>query len=472
MRALGSVLLALPVFLAGALSSLTAAPAEVLGHQKISAFQGAFLGTLDPFDFFGTSAAPLGDFNGDGTPDVVVGARGDDDGGTSPGAVWLLFLNTDGTVGGLQKISQTAGSFTGDLDTVDRFGWSVVSLGDLDRDGVTDIAVGATFDDDGSTNAGAVWLLFLNPDGTVKSHNKISSSGGQSLQHASFGSSLARLNDLDGDGRTDIAVGAVFDDDGGQGRGALWILSLNSDGSLWGHQKISDTQGNFTGELDDGDRFGWSVASLDDLDGDGVDDIATGAIWDSDGGLRRGAVWVLFLRRDGTVKSHQKISSTEGGFTGALSNEDAFGYSLSNMGDIDGDGVVDLAVGANDDDDGGFDRGAVWVLFLNPDGTVKGHQKISETHGGFEGPLNDDDEFGNSVAFLGDIDGDGLGDMAVGADLDDELEFNSGALWVLFLDGRDPQVPAISLPALLTTLLLLLVTSTTLLLWRRRRTSS
>ncbi len=70
----------------------------------------------------------------------------------------------------------------------------------------------------------------------------------------------------------------------------------------------------------------------------------------------------------GTVKAHQKISDLQGGFTGILDNEDRFGVSVANLGDLDGDGVMDLAVGAPLDDDGGNDRGAVWILFLDYDG--------------------------------------------------------------------------------------------------------
>ena len=204
-----------------------------------------------------------------------------------------------------------------------------------------------------------------------------------------------------------------------------WVLS---------HQKISDTQGAFTGILDDVDLFGWSVASLSDLDGDGVSEIVVGAPWDDDGGFNRGAVWVLFLNTDGTVKSHQKISDTEGGFTGILDDEDFFGFSVASLGDLDGDGVADLGVGARFDDDGGRKRGAVWVLFLNTDGTVKSHQKISDTEGGFTGILDNNDHFG-WVASLGDLDGDGVGDLAVGAQNDDDGGGSRGAVWILFLDG-------------------------------------
>lgn len=71
------------------------------------------------------------------------------------------------------------------------------------------------------------------------------------------------------------------------------------------------------------------------------------------------------MNRDGTVKSHEKISDTEGGFDGVLSNGDNFGFSVSAVHDLNGDGLRDLAAGAYLDDDGGSNRGAVWVLFLD-----------------------------------------------------------------------------------------------------------
>ena len=407
--------------------------------QKISDTAGSFTGTLDNSDSFGHAVASLGDLDGDGVPDLAVGAYGDDDGGDDRGAVWVLFLNADGTVKGHQKISDTEGGFTGALDNSDAFGISLTNLGDFDGDGVVDLAVGAPSDGDGGYTRGAVWVLFLNSNGTVKGHQKISDTQGGFTgaldNYDYFGSAVANLGDLNGDGVTDLAVGAYGDDDGGSTRGAVWVLFLNSNGTVKGHQKISDTQGSFAGALDNTDYFGWSVADLGDLNRDGVTDLAVGAWGDDDGGSTRGAVWVLFLNSNGTVKGHQKISDTQGGFTGTLGDDDRIGRSVANLGDLNGDTINDLAMGATGDDDGGSRRGAVWVLFLNSNGTVKGNLKISDTEGNFTGTLDDIDVFGASVASIGDVDGDGATDLAIGASLDDDGDYDRGAVWILGLNN-------------------------------------
>ncbi|MEZ6144011.1 MAG: FG-GAP-like repeat-containing protein [Planctomycetaceae bacterium] len=418
----------------------------VKAHQKISDTEGGFTALFDDADVFGGALASRGDLDGDGVNDLVVGATGDDDGGSARGAIYLLYMNTDGTVKSHRKISNTAGGFTGSLDNNDRFGGSVESLGDLNGDGVSDLAVGAYGDDDGGNGRGAVYVLFMNADGTVNSSQKISDTQGNfqaTLDDVdTFGNALTNLGDLDGDGISELVVGALNDDDGGTGRGAVFILSLEGIvppevtpiGTVTAEHKISDTAGSFTGMLDDYDEFGTAVADLGDLDGDGINDMAVGASHDSDGGIRRGAVYVLFMNADGTVKSHQKISDTLGGFTGLLDDDDRFGFSVANLGDLNGDGVTDIAVGAERDDDGGQGRGAVYVLFLNNDGTVEFHQKISDTEGNFAGSLGDFDYFGTSVTSLGDLDGDGVSDLAVGTRRQDQYGYFPGAIYVLMMN--------------------------------------
>lgn len=185
---------------------------------------------------------------------------------------------------------------------------------------------------------------------------------------------------------------------------------------------------------------------MDDINGDGLPELAVGAAWDDDGpsGSNRGAVWILFLQLNGTVEAHQKISATQGGFTGHLDAGDEFGSAVACLGDVNGDGVPDLAIGAALDDDGGslnsngsvgYNRGAVWVLFLRPNGTVGGYQKISDTQGGFNGSLDDDDSFGSAVAVLGNIGDPDAISVVVGAVGSEQY---AGAVHVLELRAAAP----------------------------------
>ncbi len=414
-------------------------PGEVASWQKVSATSGGLGAVLDQGDVFGEALARLDPGHG-GTPTLLVGAPGADDGGSDRGALHVLVLAADGTVSSATRISATAGGFGGELNNGAAFGDGLAGLGDVNGDGVLDVAVGAPGD-----GKGAVWILLLDTDGTVKGEQRVASGVGgfPDLLGAGdrFGEALAPLGDLDGDGVPDLAVGARFDDDGGANRGAVWILFLAADGTVREHAKLSASSGDFAGPLTNGDQFGVSIANMGDIDGDGVIDLAVGADGDDDGAPTFigavGAVWILHLARDGTAKSSSKISLESGGFSGDLDEGDVFGRSIAAPGDLDGDGVGDLAVGAEGDDDGGLGHGSVWVLFLAPDGSVRRHQKISSTEGQFGGALDEADRLGHALAALGDLDGDGVGDLAASAHRDDDggvgLSANLGAVWQLFL---------------------------------------
>jgi len=439
-----STFLLVPLLLLVAVGGARAGePGEPRAAQKLSNLAGNLGASLDEGDAFGKGVTNLGDLDGDGVDDLAVGAFRDDDGGSDRGAVYILFGAGDGSVQSAAKISDTAGGFDAPLDNGDNFGSAVAGLGDVDGDGLPDLAVGARGDDD-TFNAGAVYVLMLNADGSVKSWAKNAAAQAPGLGSSDlFGDALANLGDLDGDGRAELAVGAPDYDNFW---GAVWVLFLGADGTATQSVRIASNSGGFSGALAFNDRFGSGVAGLGDLDGDGVGDLAVGAMRDKDGfddgpgGFGSGAVWICFLRDDGSVKGQQKISPLAGGFSASLAKGDFFGRSVARVGDLDGDNVPELAVGAHEDDVAVINAGAVWLLFLETDGTVKHHVRLDADDAPLAS-LESGDKFGVSLVDLGDQDGDGHPDLAVGAYFDDDggsapgNGSNNGAVWLLRLDG-------------------------------------
>ena len=255
-----------------------------------------------------------------------------------------------------------------------------------------------------------------------------------------FGSAIANMGDLDGDPNTvEVAVGAPGDHTYTEGAGAVYILSLNSYSSIINYRKLIPGEGCLTEENMYRSGFGTAVASIGDLNGDGIEDLAVGAPFKD----LTGAVYILYMNRGGYVKGYSKINNVFGNFHADLVLGDEFGCSIANVGDLDYDGVPDLVVGACGDDDtppyeapilGG--AGAVYVLFMRRDGTVRDHRKISARYGNLIVGPTDGDRFGASVAYLGDLDRDGSPDIAVGApkaDSNGKCPIQVGQVWQLEL---------------------------------------
>jgi len=400
---------------------------NVTSYSKISEATMNGFYNLDNEDWFGHSVEGIGDLNGDGVEDFAIGANQDDDGGENKGAIYIMFLNEDKSIQSVQKISEEEGGFNASMIEWDYFGRSISYLGDLNNDGLIEIAVGAEYDNEAGHRFGGIYILTLNSDGTVFSYQKINQIHGNFQGELDvwdvFGSDIENIGDLNADGNIDIAVGARRDGDGGDQRGAVWILFLNSDFTVNSHQKISSTSGGLNIELDYQDYFGSSITNIGDLNNDEVIDLAVGAYRDDDGGLNKGAVYILFLNSDGTVLSTQKISELDGNFNEVLTEDLRFGKSSRLAPDINEDGKTELLVGCTDN--------LFYILNLNNDGTVDGFQKYGEGLNGFEGNLNEDDYFGHSVSLNVDLDGEIS--IITGAYGDSEFGFQKGAVWILRL---------------------------------------
>jgi hypothetical protein len=289
----------------------------------------------------------------------------------------------------------------------DQLGWALADGGDLDGDGVGDVAVGARFFLVGpDTAAGAVYVYRL---GQPAGSPPLRLEGRSNHEH--FGENLAGGHDVDGDGLADLAVGAPLRaGPAGSAAGAVDLFRGGALGTRWG---------TLSGEAQD-DWFGQSVA-LGDLDGDGYAEVIVGAPYNDRNGSAAGAVFV-FRGGPSPPTAPWKV------FTGEASN-DQFGWAVAYVGDVDGDGYGDVVAGARHYGDGSWRaRGKVYLF--------RGGPLMDETPDGAWLGEAKDDWFGNAVAGPGDVDGGGRADVLVGAPYNDRGGSAAGACYLF--RGEDP----------------------------------
>jgi hypothetical protein len=178
---------------------------QVASLLKIGASTGGFTGVLSSQNSFGQSLSLAPDINGDAINDIIVGASGID-------ATYIVFQTSSASVKSFQKLASGTGSFTGtSLTSGDNFGCSTTFLSTPRA-----VVVGANFDDDGSTNNGAIYLIYLRTNGTSVSHQKISDTKGSftaTFGGDYFGTAIASF-DVNGDNVLEVAVGATKNGNG------------------------------------------------------------------------------------------------------------------------------------------------------------------------------------------------------------------------------------------------------------------
>ncbi|MDX1909200.1 MAG: VWA domain-containing protein [Bacteroidia bacterium] len=341
---------------------------EVKSWYKNVPGQTGFVPALTPGGGFGVRLEGADDLTGDGIPDLWACEPGGTQGGLPYGNLWLLSLDRTGRITETRLYSGRTPGLSGLLGRSTRFGTDVTRLGDLDGNGVPDLAVAAAGEPD--KTLGGVWIILFNPDASIRLVQLIQPDKGGFKEtytpNDQFGSAVAALGDVDGDGVPDLAAGARGDDATGFNHGAIWILMLKPDGTVRQSRKIASGQGAPVLPLNPDDRLGTSLAGIGDFNGDGVPDLAAGVPADDDGGKDKGAIYLLLLTRSGTVSAFHTISETSRNNALAFPAQYAWAQALKGMGDLTGDRRPELLVSGGQDNDGGPQRGAGWILVPGP----------------------------------------------------------------------------------------------------------
>ncbi len=328
--------------------------------------------------YFGRSVASAGDVNGDGFADVIVGAEAFN---SNAGKAYLFFGSAAGP-----SVSADW-TKTGEA-TNNYFGYSVASAGDVNGDGFADIVVGAYGN---SSSAGRAYVFHGSATGPGPSGEWFAT--GETASNR-FGWSVASAGDVNGDGYADVIVGA-YAITTNTGKAYVFHGSATGLSLTWNWFKSGEATSN---------QFGFSVASAGDVNGDGYADVIVGAPQRT---TQTGKAYVF-------LGSAAGLGATATWTANGLATNTRYGHSVASAGDVNGDGFADVIVGAPGPEPSGFPPPTPqWgraYLFLGSAGGLGAAAGWTAT-----GEATDD-YFGDSVASAGDVNGDGYGDVIVGAD--------------------------------------------------------
>ncbi|MFN7408918.1 MAG: hypothetical protein ACK5UM_02750, partial [Pseudomonadota bacterium] len=309
------------------------------------------------------SVSSAGDINGDGFDDVIVGAWGADTNGTNSGAAYVVFGKASGFAPTFSASSLTGPNgfrITG-APAFDAAGISVSGAGDINGDKIDDLIVGSY---------GTAYVVFGKAGGFAPNLNLSTLNGTTGFRiintssNANIGGSVSVAGDVNGDGIDDLIIGEEY---AGSNSGAAYVVfgKVGGFGATFDVSTLTGANGFRITGVAAGDYAGSSVSAAGDINGDGFADLIVGAFSADPNGSRSGAAYVVFGKAGG-FDATLNLSGLTGanGFriAGGAAGDNA-GFSVSAAGDVNGDGIDDLIVGATGVDANGTSSGAAYVIY-------------------------------------------------------------------------------------------------------------
>lgn len=391
---------------------------------------GFVLRGVDSNDYSGTAVANAGDINGDGIDDLLVGANGTAQNGVDTGSAYVIFGDTNGfnQTMRLSDLDGKNGFVLNGENGGDFAGQSVAAAGDVNGDGFDDIIIGAWGSDANGFDSGRSYVVYGKNTGFAPTMNLGDLTGvdgfiiNGTTESDFSGVSVKGAGDVNADGISDIIIGADGADPNGANSGTSYVVFGNASGfnSPLTLSEIDGTNGfRLHGELLD-DGAGWSVSAAGDLNNDGISDVIVGAHKADPNGPESGKSYVVFGNDTGFPTSIElgDLDGTNGFVINGENSDDRMGYSASQAGDINGDGIDDIIVGAYGSDINGGNSGKTYVVFGQDTEVFPNPVNLTTLNGeqGFEiQGVNAGDLVGISVSAAGDVNGDGVDDLIIGS---------------------------------------------------------